>query len=279
LTANTFNYKTRQTQVTVERGSSKTMYAAERQQAMAELVTRRGRVSVADLAIEFGVTTETIRRDLDTLEELHLVRRVHGGALPADSFTVLEAGLSDRGLTHPDEKRRIAKAALSFLPAADAAVIFDAGTTTILLAGMLPKDHRIIALTHAIPIAARLADQPNVEVHLLPGRVRDATQAAVGVETVSALAQIRAEVAFVGTNGITLEHGLSTPDHAEAATKAAIVASAQRVVVLADSSKIGVERTVRFAKLADIDVLVTDVGADPAQVAAFQDAGIQVVSA
>jgi DeoR family fructose operon transcriptional repressor len=254
------------------------MYAAERQQAMAELVTRRGRVSVADLAVEFGVTTETVRRDLDTLEERQLLRRVHGGALPANSFTVLEAGLTDRGLSHPEEKRRIAEAALAFLPAADAAVIFDAGTTTIQLAALLPKDHRIIALTHAIPIAARLADHPNVELHLLPGRVRASTQAAVGVETVAALARVRAEVAFVGTNGITVEHGLSTPDHAEAATKAAIVASAQRVVVLADSSKVGAERTVRFADLADIDVLVTDVGADPTQVAAFRDVGVQVVT-
>lgn len=256
-----------------------TMYAAERQQAMAELVTRRGRVSVADLAVEFSVTTETVRRDLDTLEELRLVRRVHGGALPADSFTVLEAGLSDRGLSRPDEKRRIAHAALAFLPSADAAVIFDAGTTTIQLAAILPTDHRITALTHAIPVAARLADRPNVELHLLPGRVRANTQAAVGVETVAALSRVRAEVAFIGTNGITVDHGLSTPDHLEAATKAAMVASAQRVVVLADSSKIGAERTLRFADLADVDVLVTDEGADPAQVAAFREAGVQVVLA
>jgi DeoR family fructose operon transcriptional repressor len=255
-----------------------TMYAAERRQAMAELVTRRGRVSVADLAVEFGVTTETVRRDLDTLEERDLVRRVHGGALPADSFTMLEVGLTDRGLSHPEEKRRIAEAALAYVPDADAAVIFDAGTTTIQLASMLPKTHRITALTHAIPVAARLADQPNVELHLLPGRVRDTTQAAVGIETVTALGRVRAEVAFIGTNGISVEHGLSTPDHVEAATKAAMVASAHRVVVLADSSKIGVERTVRFADLADIDVLITDTGADPVQVAALREAGVTVVT-
>ena len=255
------------------------MHAAERQQAMAELVTRRGRVSVADLAVEFGVTTETVRRDLDRLEERRLLRRVHGGALPPDSFTMLEADLSDRGLSHPEEKRRIAEAALAYVPTAGAAVIFDAGTTTIRLAEMLPQDHRITALTHAIPVASRLADRANVELHLLPGRVRDATQAAVGIETVTALARVRAEVAFVGTNGISVDHGLSTPDDVEAATKAAIVASAQRVVVLADSSKIAVERTVRFAHLADIDVLITDVGADPAQVAAFRGAGVTVVTA
>jgi DeoR family fructose operon transcriptional repressor len=256
-----------------------TMYAAERQQAMAELVARRGRVSVADLAVGFGVTTETVRRDLDGLEDRRLLRRVHGGALPPDSFTMLEPDLSDRGLSHHEEKRRIAEAALAYVPAAGAAVIFDAGTTTIQLAAMLPHDHRITALTHAIPVAARLADRPNVELHLLPGRVRDATQAAVGIETVTALARVRAEVAFVGTNGISVDHGLSTPDDVEAATKAAIVASAQHVVVLADSSKIAVERTVCFARLAEIDVLITDVRADPAQVAAFREAGVTVVTA
>jgi DeoR family fructose operon transcriptional repressor len=255
------------------------MYAEERQQAMAELVTRRGRVSVAELATQFGVTTETVRRDLDTLEGLHLLRRVHGGALPPESFTILEAGLGDRGLSHPEEKHRIAAAALAFLPAADSSLIIDAGTTTILLADLLPRDHRLTVVTHAVPIAARLADLANVDLYLLPGRVRMNTQAAVGVETVAALSRIRADVAFMGTNGISTSHGLSTPDHAEAATKAAIVASAGRVVVLADSSKIGEERTVRFADLTDVDVLVTDDGISPDQRDAFEEAGLQVVVA
>lgn len=255
------------------------MYAEERQQAMAELVARRGRVSVADLAAQFGVTTETVRRDLDLLESLRLLRRVHGGALPADSFTVLEAGLSDRGLSNPDQKRRIAKAALALLPPGDSTLVIDAGTTTILLAELLPRDHQLTVLTHAVPVAARLADFANVELHLLPGRVRHNTHAAVGIETVAALSTIRADMAFLGTNGISLEHGLSTPDHTEAATKAAIVASAQKVVVLADSSKIGQERTVRFAALEDVDILVTDDEAGADQVAAFESSGLQVVVA
>lgn len=255
------------------------MYAEERQQSMAELVTRQGRVSVTELATQFGVTTETVRRDLDTLEALKLLRRVHGGALPPESFTILEAGLGARGLAHPEEKRRIAVAGLALLPTADCSLILDAGTTTIVLAELLPRDHRLTVLTHSVPVAARLADLPHVELHLLPGRVRRTTQAAVGVETVAALARIRADVAFMGTNGITPEHGLSTPDHAEAATKAAIVASAHKVVVLADSSKIGQESTVRFADLTDIDVLVTDDGITPDQLHAFEDAGLQVVVA
>ena len=179
------------------------MYAEERQQAMAELVTRRGRVSVVELAQTFEVTTETVRRDLSTLETLGLIRRVHGGALPPESITLLEARLSDRDLANIEAKTLIARAAMRFVPAAESTLIIDAGSTTIRMAELLPKEHRLTVFTHAVPVASRLADQSHVELHLLPGRVRRRTLAAVGVETVEALRRIRADVAFVGTNGIS----------------------------------------------------------------------------
>ena len=236
------------------------MYAEERQQAIADLVGQRGRVSVVDLAHRFDVTTETVRRDLSALERLNLLRRVHGGAVPAGALTMMEIGLQDRDSANTEQKDRIAGAALDLLPAAGATVLLDAGSTTDRLAGRLPRDLELTIFTHAVPIAARLASYPHVDLHLLPGRVRATTQAAVGTETVEALAGLRVDIAFVGTNGISVGHGLSTPDRDEAATKRAIVASAQQVVVLADASKIGLESTVRFAKLGDVDVLVTDEG-------------------
>ncbi len=234
------------------------MYAEERQQAIADLLAQRGRLSVNELADKFDVTTETVRRDLSTLERAGVVRRVHGGAIPAASLTVLELAVSDRDLTHGDRKDRVAQAALAFLPRHGGSVLLDAGTTTARLAGLMPTDLSYTVFTNAVPIAGRLAGRGNVELHLLPGRVRSTTQAAVGEETVAALAQLRTDVAFVGTNGLTAEHGLSTPDRSEAAAKQAMVASAQRVVVLTDSSKIGHESTVRFAGLEDIDVVITD---------------------
>ncbi len=115
-------------------------------------------------------------------------------------------------------------------------------------------------VTNAVPIAAILADRANIELHLLPGRVRATTQAAVGEDTVEALRRLRTDVAFLGTNALSADHGFSTPDHSEAAAKRAMVAAGQRVVVLADSSKVGQENIVRFATLDDVDVLVTDGG-------------------
>lgn len=246
---------------------------------MAELVARRGRVSVNELAREFEVTTETVRRDLSLLESRRMVRRVHGGALPVDSFTVLEQLLSDRDVANTEQKHRIAAAAAALLPDAEATLVIDAGSTTVRLAELLPRDRQLTIFTHAVPVAARLADLAQVELHLLPGRVRRNTQAAVGVETVEALARIRADIAFVGTNGITLTHGLSTPDQTEAATKSAIVGCAQRVIVVSDSSKIGQERTIRFASLSDVDVLVTDDGIGDDRRADLEAAGLEVVVA
>ncbi len=254
------------------------MYAEERQQAMADLVARRGRLSVQALAAEYAVTTETVRRDLSVLERLGILRRVHGGAVPAAALA-LETAVGERDLAHADQKDQIARAALTLLPPNGGSVVMDAGTTTARLAMMLPRELALTVLTNAVPIAARLAGSASIDLHLLPGRVRSTTHAAVGEDTVEALGRLRADVAFVGTNGLSVGHGLSTPDHAEAAAKRAMVASAHRVVVLVDSSKIGQEHTVRFAELHEVDVVVTDRDVDPAELVSLREHGVEVLVA
>jgi DeoR family transcriptional regulator, fructose operon transcriptional repressor len=254
------------------------VYAEERQQAIAGLVADSGRMSVTDLARRFDVTTETVRRDLSVLERAGLVRRVHGGVVPANALSALEVAVSERDRSSAEEKDRIATAALDLLPD-HGTVVVDAGTTTARLAARIPLDRRVDVITHAIPVAQRLAAHPAVSLRLLPGRVRTTTQAAVGTDTVEALSRVRTDVAFVGANGISSEHGLSTPDHDEAAVKRAIVAGARLVVLLADASKLGQEHLVRFADLADVSVLITDARAEEEQVAALEAAGIKVVIA
>lgn len=234
------------------------MYAAERQQAIVDLVVRTGRVAVIELAEEFDVTTETVRRDLSQLERAGQLRRVHGGAIANESATFLEAGLNDRDQLNIDAKEAIGDAAAQLLPDGTCTILLDAGSTTARVADRLPRDRKLSVFTHSVPIAARLAGLPQIELHLLPGEVRRATLAACGVETVAAIARLRVDIAFLGTNGLTVAHGLSTPDHTEAAVKAAMVECAGRVIVTTDSSKVGVERTVRFADISQIDVVVTD---------------------
>jgi DeoR family transcriptional regulator, fructose operon transcriptional repressor len=255
------------------------VYAEERQHAIATQVAERGRLAVSAVAEQFGVTPETVRRDLAVLERAGMLRRVHGGAVPTGALTLVETGLGERHGTRTEYKRAIAAAALDLLPTRDGSVIFDGGSSTAALAELRPHDRRLYVATNSVPIAARLSSSPGITVHVLGGQVRGITQTAVGPSTVRALEDLRTDVVFLGANGISVGHGCSTPDEAEAATKRAMVRAAQRVVVLADSSKLGREHLVRFAAAEDVDVLVTDTEADPGLVAELEKLGVEVLVA
>jgi DeoR family fructose operon transcriptional repressor len=254
------------------------MYAEERQQAIAGLVRDQGRQSVADIATRFDVTAETVRRDLSALERFGLLRRVHGGAVAVEALGVLEAAVRDRDRKNAPQKERIAAAAAAYVTDGDC-ILLDAGTTTSRMAPLLKEMAHLSVVTHALPVAARLAGYGGVKLRLLPGSVRPETQAAVGEDTVDALCRLKVDVAVLGTNGISVGHGLSTPDYSEAAVKRAIVKAGRRVVVLADADKLGEETLVRFADLADVDVLVTDSRATPEQLAPLEAAGMKIVVA
>lgn len=257
------------------------MYAAERHEAIALAVRDHGRVSVIDLAAQFDVTGETIRRDLAALERSGYVHRVHGGAVDPSLSTLTsgERPLTERIAERSEAKAAIGAAAQRFLPPAGSSVFFDAGTTTYQAARALADPRELTVVTNALGIAAALAGSPNVTLHLVGGRVRGITQASVGADAVAAVTRLRTSVAFMGTNGLTPGHGLSTPDPDEAAVKSAIVNGANRVVVLADSSKLGVEELVSFAPLADVDVVITDTDADVAALELLTEQGIEVVTA
>ena len=200
------------------------MYAEERQQAIAELVISQGRASVAELAQTYDVTTETVRRDLAALDRAGVLRRVHGGAVPTRALHLVEPGVGERETTRADYKDAIAEAAGEFFPLSGASVLLDAGTTTARIANQLPTDRELVVVTNSVPIAARLASMPTVTLQLLGGRVRGVTQAAVGEQALRVLDNLRVDIAFIGTNGISARHGLSTPDSEEAAVKRAMVA-------------------------------------------------------
>jgi DeoR family transcriptional regulator, fructose operon transcriptional repressor len=236
------------------------MYPEERQQWIVEHARSVGRVEVTALAEDLEVTTETIRRDLKVLERHGVLRRVHGGAIPVERLG-FEPGLAARDAVLTGEKERIAKAALAELPG-EGSILLDAGTTTARLAEALPLDRELVVLTNGLPIAMSLAGRPNLTVLLVGGRVRGRTLAAVDTWALHALADSYVDVAFLGTNGVSVERGLTTPDTTEAAVKRAMVSSARRTVLLADHTKVGSDHLARFADLDDIDVLITDSGVE-----------------
>ncbi|WJK38846.1 DeoR/GlpR family DNA-binding transcription regulator [Solwaraspora sp. WMMA2056] len=253
------------------------MYAEERQQEIVRLARTEGRVDVTALAESLNVTAETIRRDLTTLERAGVLRRVHGGAIPVERIG-FEPALATRDAVLTTEKERIAKAALAELPV-EGAIILDAGSTTARLAAILPTDRELTVVVNSPTLATTLSVRNNLQVLLLGGRVRSRTMATVDDWALRPLADIYVDVAFIGTNGCSVERGLTTPDPAEAAVKRAMIGAARRSVLLADHTKIGNDYLARFGRLADIDLLITDTGLNEDLVAEVETAGPRVVRA
>ncbi|MFC6094830.1 DeoR/GlpR family DNA-binding transcription regulator [Saccharothrix lopnurensis] len=251
------------------------MYAEERQQVILDRARARGRVDVAALAEEFAVTTETIRRDLTALERHGVLRRVHGGAIPVERLG-FEPAIATREGVMTTEKERIAKAALALLPE-EGTILLDAGTTTAKMADLLPLDRELTVVTHSVNIALMLTSRPNLTVMLVGGRLRSRTLATVDAWALQALKDSFVEVAFIATNGLSSERGLTTPDPAEAMVKRAAIGAARRCVLLADHTKIGNDHFARFADLADIETLITDSGIDSAVAEELEAAGPRVV--
>lgn len=259
------------------------MYAEERRRQIASLTAVEGRVNVTELAERFDVTAETIRRDLSSLHDDGLVHRVHGGAVANQSFLTAEFPLDTRSRSASGAKDAIAQAALQFIPDQTGAGIFlDSGTTISGFAELLPTHpsaKHCSIVTNSLPIALELASGGMNDVQLLGGSVRAITQAVVGGTALRTLALMRAEVAFIGTNALTIDHGLSTADAQEAAVKSAMVTNARKVVVMCDSTKIGNDYLVSFAPLSAVDVVVTDAAAPATFVHDLRDHGIEVVIA
>ncbi|MCS4535247.1 DeoR/GlpR family DNA-binding transcription regulator [Corynebacterium sp. HS2168-gen11] len=258
------------------------MYSEERRRQIASLTAIEGRVNVTELAARFDVTAETIRRDLAVLDREGVVHRVHGGAVANQTFQTTEYPLDARARSASTAKNSIAQAALAFLPDQQGGMFLDAGTTTAALAELIslqPTAKHWSIVTNSLSIALTLANANLDEVQLLGGSVRGITQAVVGAPALRTLALMRADVAFIGTNALTLDHGLSTADSQEAAIKSAMITNAQKVVVLCDSTKMGTDYLVSFGAISDIDVIVTDANVPDSFVKALRDRNIEVVIA
>lgn len=250
------------------------MYAEERQKVILERARQNGRVDVTGLASEFDVTYETIRRDLTALERHGVLRRVHGGAIPVERLG-FEPALTVRDSVLTEEKERIAKAALNELPE-EGAILLDAGSTTGRLAEQLPTDRELTVVTNSLSIALTLTPRTNINLMLLGGRLRTRTLAGVDAWALRSLAESYVDVAFMATNGVSVERGLTTPDPAEAEVKRAMIASSRRAVLLADHTKVGNDHFARFAAVEDLDLMITDNGLADGLADELESAGLTV---
>ncbi|PZG13598.1 DeoR family transcriptional regulator [Micromonospora craterilacus] len=232
------------------------MLAQQRQAAILDRVRATGGVRVGELATEFGVSDMTIRRDLDLLHERGLLAKVHGGATAAGSTD--EPGFQAKSVRQQAEKAAIAARAAQ-LVRPGAAIALSAGTTTAELARRLVDVPALTVVTNSLPVAEILHGQGrDDQTVVLTGGVRTPSDALVGPLAVGAVRSLHLDLLFLGVHGVTDRAGFTTPNLLEAETNRALVAAADRLVVLADHSKWGTVGISSIAPLADAHVLITD---------------------
>ncbi|AYF87982.1 DeoR family transcriptional regulator [Pseudomonas sp. JS3066] len=237
------------------------MILGPRQQDILDLTRERGYVSIDELAQAFGVTPQTIRRDINQLAEHGLLRRTHGGAASEGSSTQNTAYAMRAGQNR-DEKQRIADAVAEYIPD-HASLFINIGTTTEAIARALMGHKGLKVITNNLHVAAQLADKPDFEVLVAGGTVRS-DGGIVGQAAVDFIQQFKVDYALVGISGIDEDGSLLDFDYQEVRVSQAIIENARQVFLAADSSKFGRNAVVRLGAISLVDRLFTDHQPSPA---------------
>lgn len=264
------------------------MQRYERLNAVLELLASRGRLSVEEIATEFDVSAATVRRDLDDLDDQQLITRTRGGAvLQSVSY---DLPLRYKTVRQPDEKSRIATAAAAMV-SPGSVVGLNGGTTTSAVARALATrtdlsvDNaltqpaaRITIVTNALNIASELVVRPHVKIVVVGGVALPQSYELIGPLAGKVLDEITIATLFLGVNAFSASGGATAHHEGEAEINRLMVEHAERVVVVADGSKIGTRAFARICDVGRVDALITDAGAPADQLDLLREAGLEVVS-
>ena len=230
----------------------------QRRRLILERLQEGGVVKTSELSALFSVSPMTIRNDLNALNEQGALVRIHGGAIAHESLTS-EPSYIDKANRNRAEKERIGKRAAQMLEDG-MAVFIGNGTTTMQLVHHLPRNLRVRVFTNALNHAVELAKHSGIKVYVIGGYLRSISLGMVGRLARQALTGVYFDLAFLGANGISLEHGFTLPSLEEADTAAEVVRHARRTVILADHTKFGMVTHSQITDITGVDAIVTDSG-------------------
>lgn len=246
----------------------------ERRSAILDLVKRDGRALVRDLAVTIGSSEVTIRRDLDVLQKRGLLQRTHGGALPARTVAEADFNLAEHELKHPREKVAIAEAAAGMVHEGQT-IVLGSGSTTTAIARALRGFKNLTVITNSISIAAELAGS-DVDVILTGGMLRKQSRSLIGPLAEQSLSRLRADMFFMGTDGIDTHVGLFTQNLLGAQLVRVMVEMSSRTIVVCDSSKFGKESLYTVIPITKVRGVITDKQIPEAALKALREIGVEV---
>jgi DeoR family transcriptional regulator of aga operon len=245
--------------------------------AILDLVAERGSISLTELCETLRISAATARRDLSELAGQGLLIRTHGGATVRAGQTELPVSLRDTRFA--EAKRRIARAMVARLPTERYVIALSGGTSTASVARELAGHRDMTVVTNSLTIAGLLAGTGGVRVVMTGGFLRPQSLELVGALAENTFSSVNVGTAILGADGISAASGVTTHDETEARTNQAMVAKAQRTVVVADGSKVGRIALAQMATIGQVAMLITDSSADPDELDRLRAAGVEVVLA
>lgn len=246
----------------------------ERRNQIVELIREKQVVKNSELMERFGISIETVRRDLQYLEEQGFLERVYGGAV-LKTFINMEPSYADRELVSGREKQAIAAEAQKLIFPRDT-VFFDLGTTVKLVAQLLEKGKPVTAFTNSLRTALILSENEGCEVIITGGRLRAKELSVAGPLSEENMRRFNVEKAILGVAGIT-EEGITDFIIDEASLRRQVIRNASQVIVLADHSKFGIKAACNICGLEAIDVLITDEKAPQELLDHIREHGVRVI--
>ena len=251
------------------------MLVDERRHRIAQLVMAHGAMTVTELSRRLGVSAVTIRSDLEALEKQGILRRNRGGAVAPQVLRFAPA-FQEKTSLHRSEKEAIAGLAAQLVEDGEW-IIIDAGSTTLFLARRL-RDRRLTVVVNSVYTLNELVGAPSVELIAVGGCLYEPGLSFVGPLAESFLETLHVDKVFLGVNGVSLK-GISVNNAQEAGVKRRMIEAAEEVIVLADSSKLGVDSFVTISPLRKVHILITDSGAPEELLTEFREAGLEVLVA
>lgn len=253
------------------------MNITERHDFIIRQLETKGQVSVTELSTLLNVSEVTIRKDLSLLEKNNLLYRAHGKAIKISPYTG-DRDVNVKELQFPAEKIAIAREAVKLLEPNDS-IIVASGTTVHYFAREIKTEEiggRLTVITSALNVASILSRNRDIEVIQLGGIVRSSSLSAVGCDAERQIENYAGSKFFIGVDGIDAEYGLSTTNLLEANLNREMIAAADKIIVLCDSSKFGRKGFSRICPIDDVDQIITDSGIPPHMLEALEQRGIEV---
>lgn len=253
------------------------MFAEERREMILSMLKSKGRIFAKDLAEEFGISIDTIRRDLTTMEEQGFLKRTHGGAIPVSKVRRLPIDNKVRYSEGTEHQNAVAKLAAEYIDEGDTVFIGGASIHYILLKH-LPLDKKYTVITNSLTIAEKLKSLNNVETYIVCGKIKS-DEGIVDAVATEFIRSLRIDVAFLTGGGLSAKHGLSTTTPEGAIFQRTVAQVSRRKVCLANFDKVGTEFFSKTIDAKDLDIVITDWEAPDDEIEKIRGLGVKVIIA